>query len=336
MMKRSSFFRIGIPILAAAMMVALAAVRQGAAVAQEGTDDDAEASPKTAEPTPEFRSESAAESFKEGLGLYEKKEFEDAERAFKKALSSAKDSASRDIVKNWVVAAEYSPSLEKTAKLVEEKRYSEATKFLTQIQAKIDGTPAMKRWTELATQVETALYQTLEGFDVVSRRYSPKYGKTFVNDRSQVFRGEHCLRWQNTPDNKAGVLKIANVPPDWEKIEALEVWVNTPVALPLETVVLTDKDPKAGGKNAPPARPRAPGQQIVTSYMQELIVKPAPGRWQRVYLPLAQFKPQGDPTFSKVKEVRFQIPGGRKFDFLIDEIRLKKKDETKTKARSRR
>ena len=187
----------------------------------------------------------------------------------------------------------------------------------------------MECWNELATKIEQEVYETLESFELVSARYSEKFGKTFVADPALVFRGERCLRWQNTADLKAGVLKVERVPKDWREIEAVEIWVNTPTPLPIEAVIITERDAQkaTGGLPSTPARGGAQaGKEIVTSLMDSVNVPAQKGRWQRVFLPVAQFKEQGDPSLAAVKEFRIQIQAGRKYDFLVDEIRLKKKD----------
>ena len=48
--------------------------------------------------------------------------------------------------------------------------------------------------------------------------------------------------------------------------------------------------------------------------------------WQYVRIPLSTFKSQGGASLETVTDFRLQVQGGKAFNFLIDEIRLRKKN----------
>ena len=53
-------------------------------------------------------------------------------------------------------------------------------------------------------------------------------------------------------------------------------------------------------------------------------------------LPLASFKSQGGASFEAVTDFRIQVQGGKAFNFLIDEIRLRKKNPKQTAGSPRK
>jgi hypothetical protein len=294
---------------------------------EDPADGEGEEAAKPAGPEPEFKNEKAAASFASGKELFEKGDYKAALKALKSASAGAKDAASKKLVKIWETAAQHAPGLVQAEKLIAAKRWMDANATLQPIQEKLAGTPAYVKWVALATQVETALYEVLESFDRVTASYSAKLGKTFVSDAAQVLRGARCLRWQSTKENKGNVLRIQTVPADWNKFEAVEFFVSSAADVPIEAVLFTDKDPKAGGARPGAAAP-PPGKKIVTSFLLPYTIKGTPGRWQLVVLKIAQFKSQGEATLAAVKDFRLQISSGRRYDFLIDEIRLRRKDAT--------
>ena len=48
--------------------------------------------------------------------------------------------------------------------------------------------------------------------------------------------------------------------------------------------------------------------------------------WQYVRIPLSSLKSQGGASLETVTDFRIQVPGGKTFNFLIDDIRLRKKN----------
>ena len=313
--------------------VAVVALDAGTAQAQD------EASQST-EPQPEFKKEEAKGRFEKGQALFKDGKYKKAGKEFKAASRGAASKNDKAIVRKWQDAAKFAPYLDRARRLQKRKQLKKAYDELSALRPHLKGTPADELWQQIAKEIEAELFQPIETFDL-GGNYSKKFGKTLIDDPAVVFKGKRCLRWQNTRDRKAGMLKIElkrmRTPPDWTDFQSVEFWVQSPTPVPIQVFLMTDRE-AGGGKR--PGKPKPPsggkkGEDVMTSFMMEATLA-SPGQWKKISLDLQTFRAQGDPSFKKVNQFRVQIAAGRQYDILIDEIRLVRKDAQQGKKRGKR
>lgn len=285
-------------------------------------DDAADASKKEVEP--QFKSDKSREAFAKGKEQFAAGEYKDASKSFKKALSGAKEKADKNLVNKWVLGCKGSVTLKKIEQYHKRKLWNEAYDQILIALQRYGETPLREPMMKLYTELEGALFLTLENFNFTNtREYSEKYGKSFIKDPRYLVNGTQCLRWQNTPDRKPGMLKLSNVPRNWSQFKAVEFWIALQVAATPDAVAMS-----AGGKQkAGAARTVAPAGQAVRTFLIHKVPLKKTKAWQYVRIPLASFKSQGGASFETVTDFRIQVPqGGRQFNFLVDEIRLRRKN----------
>jgi hypothetical protein len=293
-----------------------------ALLAQEGAADaGAKAGPGTGSEDPQFEKASHQEEFQQSKELFAEGKYKEAERGFRKLRQYAKGKEDKTKVERWVQATAGGMLLEKVKKL----KGQSMLQTYDQVQAyvpKYRETPARGLYMEFLAELEKEIFHPLETFDVRSRSYSKKYGKTFVNDARYTLDGTQCLRWQNTAKRTAAALKIQgpNVPKNWTNFSALEFWVY--LRIPprgAEAVIMC-------GQTVGKATARAKAASQKTGHFQAAArIAGKPGQWRRVRLPMSEFKPAGTASLDSVLYFQLQIPAGAQFDFLIDKIALIKR-----------
>ena len=304
------------------MVFALAAVCLPAGGWLLAQDDAADASKKA--PEPQFKSEKYKESYDKGLEDFKAGEYKDASRSFKKALSGGKTKADKALVNKWVLACKGSPVLKKIEQYKKRNLWNEAYDQLLIALQRYGDTPLNGPMMKLFAELEGALFLGIENFNFSNTSlYSAKYGKSFVKDPAYLANGTQCLRWQNTRDGKPGMLKISNVPRNWSQFKSLEFWIALQVSAIPEAVVMSAGGAKTKGAAARTVAPR--GQAVRTFLISKVPVKKTKA-WQYVRIPLASLKSQGGATLEAVTDFRIQVPGGKTFNFLVDDIRLRKKN----------
>lgn len=285
--------------------------------------------PQSATPEPQFKKESSKASFEKGKALFEKGDYKKAARQFKSALRGTESKADREIVSRWEKGAKAAPQVAVARRFMDQKQLHTAYGHLMKVYSRVIGTPALQIWQKTNDELEKKLFVRLENFDHKRSYFSKKYGKTFERRPELLLNGKGmCLRWQNTPDLKPGMLKLPVVPSNWDEFHAVQFWVRTPRPVPIDVVVTTAEAPRTGKGPRPPSLPVPPGgrkRKIVHSFMAPRVLKALAG-WQLYQVRLVELKPSGNPSYSVVKDFRLQIHGGRKYDFLIDDIRLMRKD----------
>jgi hypothetical protein len=132
--------------------------------------------------------------------------------------------------------------------------------------------------------------------------------------------GKYSLRWQNTEDRKAVPVRIEGSPRDWREFEAVELHVKVTQAPGSPEAVLICADEGAQGKAAKKA---TPGLQ---SSFNAAVKLPAPGGWERLRIPLTDFRSTGMASFSNIAHFQLQCAAGRQFDLLMDKVVLVRKD----------
>ena len=119
------------------------------------------------------------------------------------------------------------------------------------------------------------------------------------------------------------MLKLVNVPKDWSQFHSVEFWMALQVAATPEVVLMSSGTAK---KKAGVARAVVPAGQALRTFLMGKVPLKRTKAWQLVRISMASFKSQGGGTLEAVTDFRLQVPGGKAFNFLIDEIRLRRKN----------
>ena len=288
------------------------------------SQDAAPAQKEEAEPV--FKAEKYKEAFAKGKEEFAAGDYRGAGRSFKKALSGGKEKADKALVNKWVLACKGAPTLKKLQLMQKRNLWNEAYDQLVNIALPRYGeTPLKTALYKLYAELDGALFQRIENFDFANKSlFSQKYGKSFVNDPLYFCPvGTQCLRWENTRDGKPGMLKLVNVPRDWSQFSSVEFWMALQVAAVPEVFLMSSGSAK---KKPGVARAVVPaGQALRTCLMSKVPLKKTKA-WQLVRIPMASFKSQGGGSLQTVTDFRLQVAGGKTFNFLIDEFRLRRKN----------
>ena len=316
----------------ALVIFSLAAVCLPSGALLRAQDKDAAAASKDAS-EPMFKAEKYKEAFEKGKKEFAAGEYKDAGKSFKKALSGGKAKADKALVNKWVLACKGSTMVKRIELMRKRNLWNEAYDQLLSALQRYGETPLRAPMLKLYAELEGALFLNLENFDYANTRlYSQLYGKSFVKDPRYLANGTQCLRWQNTRDGKPGMLKLTNVPRNWSQFQSIEFWHALQVPATPEAVVMS-----AGGKKKAGGAPvAAPAGQAVRIFLMRKVGVKNTRAWQYVRLPLASFKSQGGASFEAVTDFRIQVQGGKAFNFLIDEIRLRKKNPKQTAGSPRK
>lgn len=283
--------------------------------------DDAERAREAAEPA--FKSEKYKTAFDTGKKEFAAGDYKDAGKSFKTALRGAKEKADKELVNKWILACKGSPTLKKIQLMRQRNLWNEAYDQLLFAMQRYGETPLRVPMEKLYAQLDGALFQRLENFDFANTSlFTRKYGKSFVKEPLYLVNGTQCLRWENTTDGKVGQLKLGNVPRNWSLFNSVEFWIALQVSATPEVILMS-----AGGKKKPGgARPAAPAGRAVSICLMRKVPLKRTRAWQYVRIPLSTFKSQGGASLETVTDFRLQVQGGKAFNFLIDEIRLRKKN----------
>jgi hypothetical protein len=271
-------------------------------------------------PEPEFKNDAAKKAYDKGKEEFANGKYAEASKSFKTALSGAKEKKDKDIVDGWINATKGGPLLVQIRKLKDAKVWNEAYDRLLAVLPKYRGTPLEAELQSVYKELDGLLFEDLENFNQPKPAlFSKQYGKTFIHDPKLLANGTTCLHWQNTPDGKAGMLKIKSVPEDWTGYNTVEFWVKVRVGCKAEVVLMSTAVNKEG--QTPPS---APGGEALQPILIHPVVLQPKGEWQYVRLPLKSFQSQGGAALSSIVDFRIQIPAAKAFDFFIDEIRLRR------------
>ncbi len=272
---------------------------------------------------PSFKDEKYKTSFNQGTEEFKAGDYKGAGKSFKSALRGAAAKADKAIVNNWILACKGALTLKKIELLRQRNLWNEAYDQLQLAWPRYGETPLRASLDKLHAELDGALFYRLENFDFANTSlFTRKYGKTFVKDPLYLVNGTQCLRWENTKDGKVGQLKLGSVPRDWSQYNSVEFYIAMHVSATPEVYLMS-----AGGKKkAGTARTVAPkGRSVSICLMRKVPLKKTRA-WQYVRIPLSTFKSQGGASLETVTDFRLQVQGGKPFNFLIDEIRLRKKN----------
>lgn len=289
-------------------------------------EGDAPAQP---EKEPKFKKPSAKDSFTKGRSLYDEGKFKEAEASFKKAKGDASGPEDRALVEGWLQAAAGGQILERLKARVKNRQLRLAYQEGENYAARFQSTPIGPQFRAFLEELGSQLFVMIEDFNNPSPEYSEKYGKTFVQDEKLLADGTPCLRWVNTKEKGPAALKVRDVPRDWRGLDAIELWVNVIKVPPSPEAVLLCSSAPPGGKKAaraPKKKKSAAGGGVVDSYVLGMRVTSTRGKWQKIRLPLAEFKAQGSASLTTVSGFQIQVSGGQEFELLVDRIVAVRKD----------
>jgi hypothetical protein len=272
---------------------------------------------KSALKDPEFKKEATKVDFEKAKGLLEAGKAKQAEGLFKKAKADAKSKEDKDVVDAWILTSTGSQALEKLKGLAKQgKLHAAHEEALTQL-PKYEKTHAAATFKEFIAGLEEKLYLVVQTFESPLKE---RDGKSYIDDPKLVFEGKHSLRWQNTEDRKAVPVRIEGSPRDWREFEAVEFHVKVTQAPGSPEAVLICAEEGAQGKAAKKA---TPGLQ---NSFNAAVKLPAPGSWERVRIPLSDFRSTGMASLSSIAHFQLQCAAGRQFDLLMDRVVLVRKD----------
>ncbi len=288
----------------------------GALCAQDAAKEQSEAA------EPSFKDDKYQVSFNKGKEEFKAGDYKGAGKSFKSALRGAAEKADKALVNKWILACKGSPTLKKIELMRQRNLWNEAYDQLLLAIQRYGDTPLKPRMDKLYTELDGALFYRLENFDFANTSlFTRKYGKTFVKDPLYLINGSQCLRWENTKDGKVGQLKLASVPRNWSQYNSVEFWIALQVAATPEVYLMS-----SGGQKPGAARAAAPAGRAVSICLMRKVPLKKTRAWQYVRIPLSTFKSQGGASLETITDFRLQVQGGKTFNFLIDEIRLRKKN----------
>ena len=284
------------------------------------SQDAAKAEGEAAEPS--FKDEKYKVSFNQGKEEFKAGDYRGAGKSFKSALRGAAEKADKALVNRWILACKGSPTLKQIELMRQRNLWNEAYDQLLLAMQRYGETPLRAPMEKLYTELDGALFYRLENFDFANTSlFTQKYGKTFVKDPRYLVNGTQCLRWVNTRDGKVGQLKLASVPRNWSQYNSVEFWMALQVSATPEVYLMS-----SGGKKPGAARTAAPAGRSVSICLMRKVPLKKTRAWQYVRIPLSTFKSQGGATLETITDFRLQVQGGKTFNFLIDDIRLRKKN----------
>ncbi|MAJ28363.1 hypothetical protein CBD41_02955 [bacterium TMED181] len=249
--------------------------------------------------------------FEEGRGAFDAKEFANAVEKFKAARKQAKNRATRMHIDNWLLATEGANELNALIQQAKIGKESAAYRIGAKNYPRYSQSPIGPEYKKFLTEMETKLFVVLDDFERVSRRYSEKFGKKFIDDPKLVQQGKRALEWKVS--SSASELKIKTLPRNMDSYKSLVMYLDMPKggsAYQMVFVVPGTSDE---------------GLSKVTTVQNAYIAQMKAHRGlKRIEVPLKNFKGQGNVEWARVKDFRIQFLGGKKFTAYIDFVALQK------------
>ena len=249
--------------------------------------------------------------FEEGRGAFDEKEFAKAVEKFKAARKQAKNRTTRMHIDNWLLATEGANELNALIQQAKIGKESAAYRIGAKNYPRYAQSPIGPDYKKFLTEMETKLFVVLDDFERVSRRYSEKFGKKFIDDPKNVQQGKRALEW--SVSSSASELKIKTLPRNMDAYKSLVMYLDMPKGGSAYQLVFV-----VPGKSDE-------GLSKVTTVQNAYIAQMKAHRGlKRIEVPLKNFKGQGDVEWTRVKDFRIQFLGGKKFTAYVDFIALQK------------
>ena len=269
--------------------------------------------PVSAQDAPElsWKKSEGAESFEAAKVAYEAGDYKTAYQAFKDARKQAKNRSTRSHVDRWLAATEGANELAALKKQAANGKNSAAYRIAEKNYPKFAETPIGPEYKKFVNEMQRKLFQVLEDFERVSKRYSAKYGKSFVDEAGVVQEGQRALKWQVAPGQTE--LKVKGIPRNLTGYKAIAFYLDMPTGgSAYQLVFVVPGSSEAGVTQV---------QVVKNAFIMQM--KSHRGL-KRIEIPLKHFKGQGNAEWGRVQDFRIQFLGGKKFTAYIDFIALLK------------
>lgn len=252
-----------------------------------------------------------AEAFEAGKAAYDSGDFKTAYQKFKDARKQAKDRSTRSHVDLWLKGTEGANELNALKKQAADGKESAAYRLAEKNYSKFTGTPIGPEYKKFLTEMQRKLFQVLEDFERVSKRYSAKYGKTFVDEAERVQEGERALKWEVGPGQTE--LKVKGIPRNLVGYKSIAFYLDMPKGGSAYQLVFVVPGSAEEGLTQV--------QVVKNAFISQM--KSHKGL-KRIEVPLRNFKGQGGASWDRVQDFRIQFLGGKRFTAYVDFIALLK------------
>ncbi len=247
----------------------------------------------------------------EGRSAFDAKEFAKAVEKFKAARKMAKNRTTRMYIDNWMLATEGANELNALQKQAELGKESAAYRIGAKNYPRFAQSPIGPEYKKFLTEMESKLFVVLDDFERVSKRYSEKFGKKFIDDPKLVQQGKRALEWKVS--SKAHELKIKTLPRNMDSYKSLVMYLDMPAGGSAYQLVFVVPGSSEEGLSK------------VTTVQNAYIAQMKSHRGlKRIEVPLKNFKGQGSAEWSRVKDFRIQFLGGKRFTAYLDFVALQK------------
>ena len=258
-----------------------------------------------------WKKEAGAVAFTEAKTAYEAGDYKTAYGKFKDARKQAKNRNTRAHVDVWLAATEGANELAALKRQAEGGKEKAAYRIADKNYPKFAATPIGAEYKQFITELQRKLFHVLEDFERVSRRYSEKYGKKFIDEVGLVQEGQRALQWDVASGKTE--LKIKGLPASLSGFKSIAFYLDMPKGgAPYQLVFVVPGSAKAGVTQV---------QLVKNAYIMQM--KSHKGL-KRIEVPLRNFKGQGDVSWDRVRDFRIQFLSAKKFTAYVDFIALLK------------
>ncbi len=269
--------------------------------------------PVSAQDAPElsWKKPAGAESFEAAKTAYDAADFKAAYQLFKEARKQAKNRDTRSHVELWLGATEGANELAALKKQAVGGKESVAYRIAEKNYSRFASTPIGPEYKKFLGELQRKLFHVLEDFERVSKRYSSKYGKSFVDEEGLVQEGKRSLQWEVAPGQTE--LKVKGIPRNLTGFKSIAFYLDMPKGgSAYQLVFVVPGSAEAGVAQV---------QVVKNAYIMQM--KSHKGL-KRIEIPLRNFKGQGAASWDRVQDFRIQFLGGKRFTAYVDFIALLK------------
>ncbi|MEM7164606.1 MAG: hypothetical protein AAF581_04040 [Planctomycetota bacterium] len=259
----------------------------------------------------DWKKPEATEQYEQAKKQFDEGSYQAAGKAFSALRKLAKGKKTKKHVELYRRACEGGIKLgvyeAKASKGGASKAYADAEKA----SAKYDGTPISKKYRSFLLKMRDELFTPVENFDRSSSRYSPDYGKTFIDEKKWVKQGKQSLRWEVSGKNISLKVKGSKLPKDFSKYKAISMWVCFPKKSATYSLAFRCKGSSK--------------QQMAMFHNAFVKTMKAHKGWKRIEVPLKEFGQQGKASWSDVKDFRIEFQSAPNLTMYLDDISMVKK-----------
>lgn len=259
----------------------------------------------------EWRKPEGGDLFTQAQKAFDEESYKESYDLFKKLKKLAKNKKAKITVALYRKGAEGGYKLagfkERIEKSPKHKIYLEAEKAFS---SDYRDTPVAAAYEEFLKKLAGELFNRIENFESKGKRYSEKFGKTFIEEPKLVKEGRRSLRWETKGKHNVLKIKGKQVPDRLTGFRAVSFWMYFDGrGAPFEAMFICKGDSK-----------RTVSQETLKNgYFKAL---KAHKGWKRIEIPLKEFAQQGKADWGKVEDFRIQFNEGAKVTVYLDDISL--------------